>query len=303
VADPFSSLRFDDPYLYACNVNARRIDVPVWSTVDSTSRFCRRSDVLLRSHRVAISDVVTATAATLWREAVALRPDALYLPDAVHVADFDPRLAPEVPLPEEDQVWFETDDRPVAIYWGAVAPWLDDRLLVDLARHRPDLRLAVLGPGSERDVAALQAAAPANLRYFGPRPYRRSRAMHGAPRPPCSLRPGDHAGVSPLQLFEYLAARRQSSPPLPEWSAGACSPLMRRRFRRRWTSPGTAPTPSFFPGSMPSSQHDWSPCRGDSRRLKIPGASRRALTVPADLEGAGITHRGAPPEANCGPSC
>jgi GT2 family glycosyltransferase/polysaccharide pyruvyl transferase WcaK-like protein len=302
VADAFSSLSFlDDPIviLYAYNVECAayfRRARSVYESIDDLSVFAGDHDLLLRLHRLAIerADVVTATAATLWREAAAMRPDALYLPNAVHVADFDPRRAPEVPLPEADVTWFETDDRPVVIYWGAVAPWFDDRLVVDVARRRPDLRFAVLGPGDARDLDALQAVAPVNLRYFGPRPYPALATY--ARRAAAALLPFSPGvitrAMSPLQLFEYLAARLPVvSTPLPEsgaldrvllagdgpsFSAALDQALALRR------------DPEFVSwADAVASRHDWSARAAAIRAaLRLPGALAPApLRVPADLEG------------------
>lgn len=217
IAHPFSSLAFlDQPIvlLYSYNTECAayfRHPRTIYEWIDDLSIFAGDQNDLRRAHQLALerAEITTATAAALWREAVASRPDTLYLPNAVHVADFDPRTAPETPLEAADQTWFEADERPVMIYWGAVAPWFDDRLLAEVARRRPDLRIAVLGPGYERELVPLQAAAPENLRYFGPRPYHALASY--ARRAAVAILPFRAGPItlatSPLKLFEYLAAR------------------------------------------------------------------------------------------------
>lgn len=227
VSEPFSSLAFlEDPIviLYSYNVECAsffRNPRTVYEWIDDLSIFLGEPPLLEAAHRVALkrAKVVTATSAALWREAAAERPDALYLPNAVRVADFDPEVAPEMPLPAEDAAWLEADKRPVMIYWGAVAPWFDDHLLAQVAQCRPDLRFAIIGPGYEQDLSKLQSAALENLRYFGARPYgllaayaRRSSAALVPFRPGKVTR-----AASPLKLFEYLAARLPVvSTPIPE---------------------------------------------------------------------------------------
>jgi glycosyltransferase involved in cell wall biosynthesis len=227
VSEPFASLAFlKDPIviIYSYNVECasffRRARV-VYEWIDHLSVFAGEQKLVEGLHDVALrkADVVTAVAGVLWRQALAVREDALYLPNGVWVEDFDPSVAPDEGLPDHDVAWLESDNRPLMIYWGAVAPWFDDDLLAKVSRLRPDLRFAVLGPGLERDLSTLAHSAPPNLRYFGSRPYRLLASF--ARRATAALLPfrlnAITQATSPLKLYEYLAAKLPVvSTPLPE---------------------------------------------------------------------------------------
>jgi len=227
VSEPFASLGFlEDPivFVYSYNVECAsffRHRRTVYEWIDDLSVFAGDQKLLGALHDVALkkADVVTAVAGSLWRKAIARREDAIYLPNGVWVADFDPGVAADEPLSEDDTAWFESDNRPVVIYWGAVAPWFDNELVAEVSRLRPDLRFAVLGPGLERQISSLADAAPSNLCYFGPRPYRLlasfARRAAAAMLPFCVN--AITQATSPLKLYEYLAARLAVvSTPLPE---------------------------------------------------------------------------------------
>lgn len=99
------------------------------------------------------------------------------------------------------------NDGPVAGFYGALAPWIDTGLLVDVARRMPAWRFVFVGP-VQTDVSAL-AALP-NVHLLGSRPHASlpGYAQHWtAGLIPFHDTPQIRA-CNPLKLREYLAAGR-----------------------------------------------------------------------------------------------
>lgn len=123
------------------------------------------------------------------------RPDAVYLPNGVAEIFFDG-------APAEPAV-LARFPRPRVVFVGALDAWIDFDTIAEVAERIPHASVLVCGPGEPK-----RRAYPANAHFMGTVPYRDL---------PTLLRHCDvglvpflrneltHA-VSPLKLFEYLAA-------------------------------------------------------------------------------------------------
>lgn len=92
-------------------------------------------------------------------------------------------------------------------YWGTLASWLDQDLVLAVARRHPDWTLELIGP-VDTDLSRLTSAKLPNLRLLPPVPHDQlaANASHWRAAWAPFIR-GDHiARSSSLKLREYLAA-------------------------------------------------------------------------------------------------
>ncbi len=160
----------------------------------SETRFAKRADLVLASAQALAERLRTISGRVLYAPNVA---DTELFATALHDGPLDPGMA-ELPTPR-------------IVFTGAVVSTkLDMKLLVELARARPDWSFALVGPvgpGDPRADVSTLAAEP-NIHLLGRRPYEQL---------PSVLRAAD-AGVIPyarneltnsifpMKVYEYLAA-------------------------------------------------------------------------------------------------
>lgn len=122
----------------------------------------------------------------------------LLLPHGVDHALFSTPVAPAAEV---------LGDRPVAGFYGALAPWIDVELIASVARRLPNWRFVLVGP-EQTDVKPLRACS--NILLTGARPHDAlpSFSQHWT----AGIIPfRDNAQIraaNPLKLREYLAAGR-----------------------------------------------------------------------------------------------
>ncbi len=156
------------------------------------------------------ADVVIASSQTLLDRHLAERGDLLLVENGVDAERFAAPMSRPVDLPL---------GRPLIGYHGAIAPWFDFDLLEHVARRRPDWDFALVGPtlGPIHDrVASLSRLE--NIHLLGERPsdtmpaYVQAFDVGTIPFMVDRLT----EGVSPLKMFEYLAAGKPVvATPLP----------------------------------------------------------------------------------------
>jgi len=216
-----------DPLLWTLTYNFDRRDSypasarTVYDWIDDLEVFHFDRAFLERNHKRALKEatVVTSVAARLHAQALNVRPDALYLPNAVEYDHF--ARACDLPSndPDLDSKWL--GDKPLAGYFGAMAEWFDYDLLEEAARLRDDWNFLLIGPmydNSLRERGRALLKRP-NVRWIGSRDYQQL---------PAYLRLFDAAMIpfvinditlatSPLKLFEYFAgAKPVLTTPMPE---------------------------------------------------------------------------------------
>ncbi|MEW6211837.1 MAG: glycosyltransferase [Acidobacteriota bacterium] len=184
----------------------------VYDWIDDFEVFLYDRAFLERNHAHALKDatLVTCVAQTLHEQASLIRPDALYLPNAVECARFADLSAP---IPDDPAIEsLRREAKPIACYYGAMAEWLDYELIEAAAREREDWNFLFIGPAydnslRERGRGMLKRK---NVRWIGPRPYSSL---------PGYLRLIDVAMIpflinditratSPLKLYEFFAAAK-----------------------------------------------------------------------------------------------
>lgn len=180
----------------------------VYDWIDDLAVFPHDRALLERNHSWALehADVVTSVAMPLHQQALARRPDALYLPNGVEYELFADASA--APPADEELTALLAHGRPIAAYYGALARWFDYGMLASAARRRPDWSFLLIGPRLDDSGHGQELFELSNVAWLGPRSY--------------FTLPGYLAAVdvalipfaineitlatSPLKLYEYLAA-------------------------------------------------------------------------------------------------
>lgn len=155
---------------------------------DCHDRLLRRADLVITSSRV------------LHERLLSVRPDVLLVPNGVWPEDFA-GLAARLRAPGA---------APCVGYAGAIAEWFDFDLLYDAAAALPEVQFRLAGPCTRpAELEAMLNVRP-NIRHVGLLPYERLPEFYAGIDVgivPFVLNEITHK-VSPLKMFEYLAAGR-----------------------------------------------------------------------------------------------
>jgi glycosyltransferase involved in cell wall biosynthesis len=197
--------RFSSPDLVW--ISNSRFSHAAWTMSHARQSACRLTDdwahlgsipaSLLSLHDDVIDgvDAVFVTSRRLAQKLRTRRPDTVYLPNGVADIFFEGAQA-EPPV-------LARFPRPRVVFVGALDAWVDFDTIAEVAARIPRASVLIFGPGEPK-----RRAYPANAHFMGTYPYRDL---------PTLLRQCDvgivpflrneltHA-VSPLKLFEYLAA-------------------------------------------------------------------------------------------------
>lgn len=203
-----------DPVIWAFTYNYQLSDgYPssarvVYDLIDDIEVFPGDAAKLKASHSRALreADVVATVSRRLLEQVKDLRPDAIYLPNAVEADRFaDDSLAmrddPEIAA-------LLKEGKPIAGYYGVLADWVDYELVDSLARSRSDWNFLLIGPAYDNSLQqrGRRLLDHPNVRWIGSRPYESLAAY---------LRLFDVAlipfvinnvtlSASPLKLYEYF---------------------------------------------------------------------------------------------------
>jgi GT2 family glycosyltransferase/SAM-dependent methyltransferase len=194
----------------------------VYDWIDDLTVFPYDRELLERNHAQALSEatVVASVARRLHEQALAARPDAIYLANGVEYERF---ANGDAPLPEDRELAaFRASGHPIAGYYGALAEWFDYELLDEVARLKPDWNFLLIGPMYDQSLRGQPMLKRPNVVWLGPRDY------HSLPG---YLRLFDVATIpfrinditlatSPLKLYEYFAGGKPAvTTPMPECQA------------------------------------------------------------------------------------
>ena len=182
----------------------------VYDWIDDLEVFPYDRSLLERNHRRGLreSTVVGCVAGLLHKQALTVRPDAIYLPNGVEYHRFADDSAEIADDP--DLALFLREGKPIAGYYGALAEWFDYELLDEVARLRPDWNFVLIGQALDESIHRQASPGRPNVKWIGPRPYESL---------PGYLRLFDVAMIpfkinriteatSPLKLYEYMAAAK-----------------------------------------------------------------------------------------------
>lgn len=165
-------------------------DLPGKTARDYYVRLLQRADIMLCSSRVLLNQI---------RE---LRPDALYVPNGVYLDHFNPD---HFDIAEEIRRF----PHPLVGFHGAIAEWVDVRLVLEVARLRPAYHFVLVGPVSiPNDVVELKRQA--NIHFIDSVPYELIPSYikgFDVGIMPFKLSKLTHA-VRPLKILEYLSMQK-----------------------------------------------------------------------------------------------
>lgn len=194
----------------------------VYDWIDDLGVFPYDQGWLQKLHQQGLrdADVVVSVARRLHESARVVRPDAIYLPNAVEYQRFASENTRVSPDPVFEKVL--ALGRPVAGYYGALASWFDYALLRQVARGRRDWSFVLIGPNYEDALTGQPLLQEPNVTWLGPRPYE---SLPGYLKGfdvtliPFVLNDITRA-TSPLKLFEFFAAGKPViSTAMPECQA------------------------------------------------------------------------------------
>jgi glycosyltransferase involved in cell wall biosynthesis len=161
------------------------------------------------SHVIARADVAIVSNQVLFDRHVSERADLIRVENGVDVSAFSAPTQRPDDLPSGTLVG----------YHGMISTWFDFDLLEAVARSRPDWRLVLVGPVDDRVKSPLEAVAGLqNVTWLGERPSSQMPAYAAAFDVGVIWFTIDRMteGVTPLKMFEYLAAGTPCvSTPLP----------------------------------------------------------------------------------------
>jgi glycosyltransferase involved in cell wall biosynthesis len=149
------------------------------------------------------SDVVIATAESLFERMSSCAARVLLAPNGVHAEHFAPTAATQASAAKLRNEWGADV---VVGFVGGIGDWIDIGLIAEIAAARPEWAIVLIGPVLT-DVAPLSTLP--NVRLLGPRPYRSLPAYVQAFDVGLSpFRINDlTASVNPVKVYEYLAAQ------------------------------------------------------------------------------------------------
>ncbi len=215
------------PVLWAFPYNFHHADgyppgsATVYDWIDDLDVFPQDRALLEKNHARGLKEatVVASVARRLHEQALATRPDALYLPNGVEYERF---AAPAPPPRDDELLRFLPRGAPVAGYYGALAEWFDYPLLDAVAASRPDWRFVLIGPQYDKSLPGQPLLARENVRWLGPRDYVTLPgylSLFDVATIPFRINPITLA-TSPLKLFEYFAGGKPVvTTPMPECQA------------------------------------------------------------------------------------
>jgi GT2 family glycosyltransferase/glycosyltransferase involved in cell wall biosynthesis len=213
---PFEVFGFlEAPIVFALHYNREHLRYfsnarVVYEMIDELEVFHDKPERLERNHTTLLkrATLVCVTADRLMDKVKPIRPDALLVPNGVDYQHFEAartRSEEEVPIALRSLV---AEGKPIIGYYGAHARWVDYELLQYAAEQRPDYNFLLIGPDHDDTLRASHLTSLPNVRWLGPRPYQdlpdylRYFSVAIIPFVVDSIT----LSVSPLKLFEYLAA-------------------------------------------------------------------------------------------------
>ena len=198
----FADLDFNTPTLLYITMPTqwkfvdRFKDCVVWyDYIDVLELFKALGIVEAHKKMLDVADIVTCTAIDLLEEVLPIREDAVYLPNAASSEIFG---ISEVPIGGK---------RPIIGYIGAVAEWVDWKMVARLADMKPDWEFVVVGPDYEVQSVARCIEGKENVVRRRHVPWKVAVGMMknmDVAIIPFNLNKITHA-CNPIKMWEYLA--------------------------------------------------------------------------------------------------
>jgi glycosyltransferase involved in cell wall biosynthesis len=206
-----------EPHVHVMTWNSRAVrgfDRPrvIYDYVDDLDAFEGDRRRLEYEHRAMLASarLVLATANRLFQEVLAVRPDALYVPNGVDVRHFSQASRAASFSAPGDLATILAQKKPVVGYHGALASWFDYDLFQEVALRRQDLNFVLIGPEMSSSLQDSGLLNLNNVHWLGQKTYPELPAYVSSfdiAVIPFKLNEITHA-TSPIKLYEYLAASK-----------------------------------------------------------------------------------------------
>jgi GT2 family glycosyltransferase/glycosyltransferase involved in cell wall biosynthesis len=144
----------------------------VYDCMDDHAGFSTNSAAMLQAEErtISSSDLVVVTAEVLRDKVLPKARRSVLIRNACDYAHFSQTGGARSggrPGPEGQRA---KATKPITVgFYGAIAEWFDDALVLDLAQRRPDWRFELIGSTFTGDVARLETLP--NVEFLGERPY------------------------------------------------------------------------------------------------------------------------------------
>jgi len=196
----------------------------IYDWIDDLAVFTHDQGFLRKNHLRALKEasVVATVSRKLDQEARLIRPDTIYLPNAVEEGRFESCPSPNPTSGDKKFLRILERNKPIAGYYGALANWFDYDLLCTVAQARPDWEFVLIGPDHDRSIQTSNVKRQKNISWLGPRDYETLPGyLHAFSVAMIPFKINDITiATSPLKLFEYFAGKKPTvSTPMPECSA------------------------------------------------------------------------------------
>lgn len=196
----------------------------IYDWIDDLEVFPFDQAALTALHERALGEasVVACVAKVLMDQALASRPDALYLPNAVEYERFAEARIVGSDIHDPELAKFLGRSGPLCGYYGALAEWFDYRLLTEVARQNPQWRFLLIGPDYDGSIKRAGLKRVRNVHWAGPKDYASLPAYlarFDVAMIPFVINDITRA-TSPLKLYEYFAGGKPVvCTPMPECMA------------------------------------------------------------------------------------
>lgn len=165
------------------------------------------------------ADVVIATSSIIYEDLVKTRPDCLLVPNAVNINDFTSNR--DYIMSQQETVIFEKIKRlkenktPIIGYYGAIAEWIDYKLIEEMAKENPLWQFVFIG----EKYPSITLPISTNIHFFERVTY--DALLNIVNLFDVAILPFELNDItintSPVKIFEYMAANKPVvSTPLPE---------------------------------------------------------------------------------------
>jgi len=206
-----------DPLIYLLTWNSRyasQFNHPriLYDYVDDIHAFYGDHRTFVKGHQYLLQNAnyILATARKLVEDVRILRSDVIFSPNGVEYEQFAPAARKEYSSPPSDMQAILSKSNPVIGYYGALARWFDYDLLKRVASLRPDYQFVLIGPDYDGSVKLSKMLTIRNIYWLGVKPYQelpQYLQYFDVATIPFIINDITHA-VSPLKLFEYMAAEK-----------------------------------------------------------------------------------------------
>lgn len=180
----------------------------VYDCMDEHAGFSTNQPAMLESEEALLqtSDLVLATAHSLFEKASAHSERVVLLPNAGDLAHFKQATTQSIPSPH-----------PVIGYYGAICDWFDRGMILEAAQSRPSWDFVLIGSTEGINASALERQP--NVDLLGEMPYSElPRHLHGFDVACIPFLDNELTrATNPVKFFEYLGAGKPVvAVPLPE---------------------------------------------------------------------------------------